>query len=52
MEIQSLEFAQLVSGLALVQYFLTITFWNGNIYPVILNICDLFFYFYFIENFS
>jgi hypothetical protein len=33
MEIQSLEFINLVFGLAfLVQYFLIITFWNSNIY--------------------
>jgi hypothetical protein len=34
MEMQSLEFAHLVSGLAFVQYFLTVTFWNGNAYAV------------------
>jgi hypothetical protein len=27
------EFAQLVFCLALVPYFLTMTFWNGNVYP-------------------
>ena len=31
---QSLEFTQMVFCLALVQYFLTMIFWNGNIYPV------------------
>ena len=34
METWNLEFAQLAFGLALVQYFLTVTFWNGNLYPV------------------
>jgi hypothetical protein len=33
-KVQSLEFAQMVSYLELVQYFLTMTFWNGNKYPV------------------
>ena len=41
MEMQSLEFAQLVFGLALVQYFLTMTF--CNVYPVMLEVCDLLF---------
>jgi hypothetical protein len=27
------EFVHLVVGLALVQYFLTMMFWNGNEYP-------------------
>ena len=43
MEMQSLEFAQLGFGLALVQYFLTMMFWNGNVYPVMLEEWDLFF---------
>ena len=34
LEMQSLEFAQLVFGLAFVQYFFTMMFWNGNVYPV------------------
>ena len=39
MEIQSLEFINLVFGLAfLVQYFLIITFWNSNIYLVSLHV--------------
>jgi hypothetical protein len=38
--IQSLEFAQLIFGLALVQYFLTMMFWSGNVYPVMLEVCD------------
>jgi hypothetical protein len=43
MEMQSLEFAQLVFGFALVQYFLTMTFGNGNVYPVMVEVCDLLF---------
>ena len=50
--IQSLEFAQLVFCLALVQYFLTMTFWNGNVYPVMLEVCDLLFDFDFIGDYS
>jgi hypothetical protein len=50
-----LEFAQLVSVfLSLVQYFLTMTFWNGDyiyIYPVKWEVCDLLFYFDFIGNY-
>jgi hypothetical protein len=37
MKIQSLEFAQLVFGLSLVQEFFPVlfpTFWNSNVYPV------------------
>jgi hypothetical protein len=45
MEMQSLEFAQLGFGLALVQYFLTMMFGNGNVYPVISEVCDLLFRF-------
>ena len=52
MEMQSLEFAQLVFGLALVQYFLTMMFWNGNICPVMLEVCDLLFDFDFIGDYS
>jgi hypothetical protein len=53
LEMQSLEFAQLAFGFALVQYFLNVTFWDGNVYPVILEVCDLFyFYFYFIGDYS
>ena len=51
-EMQCLEFAQLVCGLASVQYFLTMTFWNGNVYPVILEVCDLYFDFYCIETYK
>jgi hypothetical protein len=37
MENQSLEFAQLDFGLALVQYFLMVMFWNDNVCPVMLE---------------
>ncbi len=46
MEMQSLEFAQLVFSLALVQYSLTMAFWNSNVYPVILEVRDLLLIFY------
>ena len=52
MESQSLEIAPLVFGLTLVQYFLTMTFWNGNVYPVMLEVCDLLFDFDFIPGYS
>ena len=39
----SLEFAQMVFGLAVVQYFLTMAFWNDNVYPVMLEVSDLLF---------
>jgi hypothetical protein len=42
MEIKNLEFAQLVFGLAFAQYFLTVIFWNGNVFPVMFEVCDLF----------
>ena len=42
-EMLILEFAQLVVGLTLVQYFLTVEFWNGNMYLVMLEVCDLLF---------
>jgi hypothetical protein len=45
MEMQSLEFVQLAFGLASVQYFLTMVFWNDNVYPVMLGVCDLLFLF-------
>ena len=38
MEMQSLEFVQLAFGLASVQYFLTMVFWNDNVYSVILYV--------------
>ena len=43
MEMQNLEFALHVFCLAFVQYFLTMTFWNGNIYSMLLELCDLLF---------
>ena len=43
MEMWSLEFDQLIFGLTLVQYFLTVMFWNGNVHPVMLEVCDLLF---------
>ena len=49
---QSLKVAQLGFGLALIQDFLTMTFWNGSIDPVILEICDLLFDFDFIGDCS
>jgi hypothetical protein len=52
MEMQSLEFFQLVFGLALAQYFSTMMFWNDNVYPVLLNGYDLLFHFDFIGNYS
>jgi hypothetical protein len=48
MEMQDLEFVQLAFGLAFVQYFPTVTFWNGNVYPVMLEVCDLLFYYFFL----
>ena len=42
-EMLILDFAQLVVGLTLVQYFLTVEFWNGNMYLVMLELCDLLF---------
>jgi hypothetical protein len=52
MEMQRLDFAQLAFGLALVQDFLSMLFCNGNTYPVIFEVCNLFFYFDFIEDYS
>jgi hypothetical protein len=51
MEMQSLKFAQLGFGLALFQYFLTMMFWTGNIYPVMFEVCFVLFNFYFIEDY-
>lgn len=39
----NMELNQLVFGLSLVQYFFTMKFWNSNVYPVILELCDLLF---------
>jgi len=47
-----LEFAQLVFGLALVQYFLTMMFGNDNVHPAMLEVYDLPFDFYFIGDYS
>ena len=46
-KMQSLEFAQVTFGLALIQYFLTVMFWNGNVYtvPSYVEVSDLLFYF-------
>ena len=52
MEMQSLEFAQLAFGFALIQHFLTMMFWNGNVYPVMLEICDLLYNFDFIGHYT
>ena len=38
--------------LILVQYFLTITFWNDNAYLMMLEICDLVFNFDFVGGYS
>jgi hypothetical protein len=51
-EMQSLEFAQMVFDVALVYYFLIKAFWNDNEYPVVLEVCDLLFDFDFIGNYS
>jgi hypothetical protein len=51
-KMQSLKFCQLVSGIALVQYFLTMTFWNSNVNSVILEVCDLLFNFDFLGDYS
>jgi hypothetical protein len=50
MEIKRLEVAQLVFGTALVQNFITMTFWNGIVYHVILKSFHLLHGFYFIGN--
>ena len=44
MEMQGLDFAQLTFGHALVQYFLNMMFQNSNVYPLMLEVCDLLFY--------
>jgi hypothetical protein len=36
----------------LVQCFPTMRFWNGNLYPVMLEVCDLLFDFDFIRDYS
>ena len=52
MEMQWYEFAQLIFVLAMVKYFLTMMFWNGNIYPVMLEVGDMLSDFDFIEGYS
>jgi hypothetical protein len=52
MKMRGLEFVHLVFGLALVQYFFTMKFWNGNTYPVMLGVCNLHFDFDFIGDYS
>ena len=52
MEMLSLEFAHLFFGLGLVQYFLIMTFWNGNVYTVIMKSHDLLFNFDFVGDYS
>ena len=47
-----LEFAHLVFGLTLVQYFHTMMFWKDNVYTIILEVCNLLFYFDFIGDYS
>lgn len=47
MEMQSLEISQLAFGFVLVQYFLTMTFRNGDVYLVKLEVYDLVFDFLF-----
>lgn len=49
---QMLEIVLMGFGLALVQYFLILMFRNGNIYPLVLEICILHFDFDFIGNVS
>ena len=52
MEVQSLEFSKQVFRLALVQYFLIITLWNGIAYCVMLEVCDILVNFNFIRGHS
>ena len=51
-EVLSLEFAQVVFGPGLFQYFLITTFSNSNIHSVMLEVRDLLLYFDFIEYYS
>jgi hypothetical protein len=44
MEMLTLEFAQLAFGYSLVQYFFNMMFQNGNVYSLMLEVCDLLFY--------
>ena len=52
MEGQSSESLSLVFGFTLIQYFLSMTFWNGNIWPVILEVCEQLLYVHFIGDYS
>ena len=52
MEIQTLKFPQLGFGLDFVEDFHTMSFCNGNVYLVILEVCDLCFHFDFIRGYS
>jgi hypothetical protein len=45
-EMKKLEFTQLV------QDFFTVMFWYGNVYPVMFEVCHLFFDFDFIGDYS
>lgn len=50
-KMHSLEFSQPALSLSLVQYFFTKMFWNGNIYSVTLEVCELLFDFDFLGNY-
>lgn len=55
MERWDLEFALLGVGLALAQHLLTVPFlrfWNGNVYSVLLEVYNLFFFFLFCRGFQ
>ena len=52
MEMLSLECFHLAFGSALLQHFPTMMSWNGNVYPVMLEVCDLLFDFDFIGDYS
>ena len=41
-----------MQSLEIVQYFLTMMFWNDGVYPVMLGVCDLCVYFDFIGHYS
>ena len=52
MEIQTLKFPQLGFGLDFVEDFHTMSFCNGNVYIVILEVCDLLLDFDVIKSYS
>lgn len=52
MELLSLEFAPVDFGLGLVQYFLTMAFYCGNIYPVMLLVSGFLLDFDFIGDYG